>query len=87
MTAQTPVWTQIDGDGARHEHFHARPCRGKRYTGSWLILAVADGDSDYWTCETGDIRGALHEIEEYHLRDGQSVCLSVFAHVRLIDLM
>lgn len=86
VETQAPVWTQIDVDGTRHEHFHSRPFRGGRQ-GSWVILVVADGDTDLWTCESGDITSALHEVDEHYLRDGIPARISVFGRVRLIDLM
>jgi DNA-directed RNA polymerase subunit RPC12/RpoP len=82
MTTQTPVWTQIDAEGIKTTYFHARPYgyTGRRFQGSWMILAVVEGDCEWWTIETGNVDRGLSEVQAHYAIDGQTAYLSVFRH-------
>ncbi len=82
MTAQTPVWVQIDGEGNRITYFHAKPYgyTGRRFIGDWMILAVVEGDCEWWTVESGNVDRALSEVQAHYAIDGQLAYISVFRH-------
>jgi DNA-directed RNA polymerase subunit RPC12/RpoP len=82
MTTQTPVWTQIDADGTRITYFHAKPYsyNMRRFTGDWMILAIVEGDCEWWTIESGNVERGLSEVQAHYAIDGQTAYLSVFRH-------
>lgn len=79
---QQPTWTLIEGDGTRITYFHVKPYgyNLRRFAGDWMILAIVDGDCEWWTIESGNVERGLSEVQSHYAMEGQTAYLSVFRH-------